>query len=78
MAASATKRTVTVSIGEDVLRDARRLGVNLSAVAETALRSEIERRGSSSALQERMDRSMEYWNARSRDGVSIADEFGTL
>lgn len=77
MAVSATKRTVTVSIGEDVLRDARRFGVDLSAVTETALRSEIERRASSS-LRERMDRSMEFWNARSRDGVSIADEFGTL
>ncbi len=77
MTASAAKRTVTVSIGEDVLRDAQRLGVNLSAVAETALRSEIERRAAAS-LQERMNRSMDYWNARNRDGVTIADEYGTL
>jgi len=75
--ASGAKRAVTLSIGEDVLRDARRLGVDLSAVAETALRDEVERRAASS-LRDRMDRTMEYWNARNRDGATIADEFGTL
>ncbi len=77
MVPSKTKRAVRMTISEDVLRDARRLGVNLSDVAEAALRNEVERRAHTS-LQERMDRTMEFWNARSRDGLTIADEFGTL
>lgn len=71
------KQAVSLSISEDVLRDARRLGVDLSHVAEAALRNEVERRADGS-LQERMDRSMEFWNARNREAVTIADEFGTL
>ena len=71
------KRPVNLSISEDVVAEARRYGINMSEIAENALRTEVERL-SRAQLQERMDRTMEFWNAFNRDATSVADEFGTL
>ena len=77
MGAMSGKRPVSLNLSEDVVSAARQRGVNLSEVAEAALRREIARldRG---GVQASMDRTMELWNAFNREGPSVADEFGTL
>ena len=77
MGAAGQKRPVNLSISEDLVVKARRHGVNISDVAEAALRREVERLDRES-VQARMDRTMELWNEFNRGGPSVADEFGTL
>lgn len=77
MGAMSQKRPVNLSLSEEVVSAARRHGVDLSEVAEAALRREVERLDRES-VQASMDRTMELWNAFNREGPSVADEFGTL
>ncbi|HEY0522245.1 MAG TPA: type II toxin-antitoxin system CcdA family antitoxin [Stellaceae bacterium] len=74
---TAVKKPVNLSISEDVVAQARRHGLNLSEIAETALRREIDQI-ERETIQQRMDRTMELWNEFNRDDVTVADEFGTL
>ncbi len=71
------KRPVNLSLSEDLVSRAREHGVNLSEVAEAALRQEIERRDREATLAS-MDRTMRYWNEFEKQGVSFAEEYGTL
>lgn len=77
MAGQRPKRPVNLSISEEVLRGARRHGINLSEVAEQAVRREVDRRDRET-LQERMHRTMAMWNNFYPETPSVADEFGTL
>lgn len=77
MGAVGQKRPVNLSISEDLVARARQHGLNLSEVAEAALRREVDRLDRES-VQLRMDRTMELWNEFNRGGPSVADEFGTL
>ena len=71
------KRPVNLSLSEDLVSRAQKHGIDLSTLAEAALRREVERLDRK-AVQESMDRTMEYWNEFNRGGITVADEFGTL
>jgi post-segregation antitoxin (ccd killing protein) len=71
------KRSLNLSISDDVVAGARHHRINMSEVAEAALRCEVDRLDRES-LQARMDRTMDLWNEFNRDTLTVADEFGTL
>ncbi len=77
MGVSSNKQAVNLSLARQTVQDAKRLGLNMSELAEAAIAAEVERRDRL-ALQERIDRTMEYLNSKSGVGLTIADEFGTL
>lgn len=71
------KKAVNISLAPSTVERARRYGLNISDIAESAITAEIERRHRED-LQARMDREMEWWNEFSRDHLTPTDEFGTL
>lgn len=56
---------------------AKDLGINLSDVADRTIADAVVR-GEREKLQTRMDEEMERYNAWSAQGISVADEYGTL
>ncbi|HYC03332.1 MAG TPA: type II toxin-antitoxin system CcdA family antitoxin [Azospirillaceae bacterium] len=81
MTKTARKRRVSLALDADLLSRAEELGLDLQRVVESALRREVTRLEAirdEEATQASMDRTMAYWNEYNRQGLSVADEYGTL
>ncbi|MBJ7416386.1 MAG: type II toxin-antitoxin system CcdA family antitoxin [Niveispirillum sp.] len=75
--ATAPKRAVNLSLTAQNVAVAKELGINLSDVADRAIADAVAR-SEREKLQARMDEEMERYNAWSAQGISVADEYGTL
>lgn len=71
------KRAVNLSLSADVVAKARDRGLNLSELAEQAIRKEIARLAHAD-VQARMDRTSAFWNAYHEQGPTPADEYSVL
>lgn len=75
----APKRSVNLSLNEDLVARARRLTDNLSAEVESLLAAFVERQvGRRREEMEALRRTAEDWNDFAEAHGSFADEFSTL
>ena len=77
--ANAPKRSVNMSLNEDLVRIARKHTVSLSAEVERLLASWLAQVESKTAAeQKRLDAALDRWNAFYERYGSFADEHSTL
>ena len=75
----APKRSVNMTLNEDLVRIARRHTTNLSAEVEQLLAGWLaQEQGRLAAEQKRLDAAMDEWNAFYDRQGSFADEYSTL
>lgn len=75
--ATALKRPLNLSLTARNVALAKELGINLSDVADRAIADAVTR-GEREKRQTSMDAEMECYNVWSTQGISVADEYGTL
>ena len=69
----ARRRPVNISIRQDVIEQAKALGLNVSQIAETALSNEVKRTLEAQWLKDNADAIKEYNERVDRRGMYIED-----